>query len=1012
MVSLALVLIVTPAVLSAQAITGKVTDVTGAPLVAVTVTVEGAAVGAQTRDDGTYRITGAPAGARILLARRVGYAASRQAVTVGSADVTVNFQLTAAPASLEAVVATATGAQRKIELGNTVESINAAQRAETVPVRTMGEMLTAQATGVQVIPATVTGTASRIRIRGQASRARSNDPIYFVDGVRINTSTGGIDGAGTPSRLNDINPEEIESIEIVKGPSASTLYGTDAANGVIVITTKRGRAGATRWDFHGERSEIRDENDYYPNYQLVGRSVAPGSPLRKCRSYEIAAGTCIYDSAYELNILKTPDVTFIGPGNRHVAGGSLSGGNNSVRFFLSGDRNVEYGPWKLPDFDRQRFEANGQEIRDYMDRPSQYKQSSARGNVSVVANPKIDIAVNTGFTFSELRLPRSELGGNSINGMWQAAVHGNAYRTGPGVDNPFHPADFDLGGYLWETPGMINLKDAKQTTNRFIGGATANWRPISWLTLTGSTGVDLIARRDKVLDRFGEIAYAPTFVPQSTDSRNQSRGVTADARGTANWQARPWAQVRSTLGLQFVGTSSGSAAAANIGLGPGAENPTQGTAGTATISASNTENRTIGAYIEEHIALRDRLYLTLAARSDQNSAFGSDIKNVIYPKASLSWIATDEPFFPSVPFLNQLRVRAALGSSGVQPGLNDAIRTYSSSGGFYRDTLVNGITPSNPGNPDLKPERSTEFETGFESRWWNERLNAEFTYYRKQTKDALVSQPVAPSAGVSSFTANLGGMQNAGIEYRVTAQMVDTRNYGLDMMFSGSKNNNKITSLGGVLATPTAANQEGRPVNSVFVRPVTLNSTAGQGVMGLLRTTDITIASPDSAIYLGPQLSPVEMTFTAGVEFLQRRLRISTLFDRKAGGYQQLEFQITCSQSIATCPWTNRLTNTLQEQAWGIAQRVNGVSTGFWQKMDFIRWRELSASYDLGEPIAHRFLGARGARINLSMRNIMFWSDWAGVDPEGVQGTNGNTTSGQTTPGLPTFYTVRLNLSF
>ena len=182
--------------------------------------------------------------------------------------------------------------------------------------------------------------------------------------------------------------------------------------------------------------------------------------------------------------------------------------------------------------------------------------------------------------------------------------------------------------------------------------------------------------------------------------------------------------------------------------------------------------------------------------------------------------------------------------------------------------------------------------------------------------------------------------------------------------------------------------------------------------MGLLRTTDITIASPDSAIYIGPQLSPVEMTFTAGAEFLQRRLRISALFDRKAGGVQQLEFQVTCSQSIATCPWTNRLTNTLQEQAYGIAQRVNNVNTGFWQKMDFIRWRELSASYDLGERIASRFLRAKGAHINVGLRNIKLWSDWKGVDPEGVQGTNGNTTSGQTTPGLPTFYTFRLNLTF
>ena len=139
-------------------------------------------------------------------------------------------------------------------------------------------------------------------------------------------------------------------------------------------------------------------------------------------------------------------------------------------------------------------------------------------------------------------------------------------------------------------------------------------------------------------------------------------------------------------------------------------------------------------------------------------------------------------------------------------------------------------------------------------------------------------------------------MQNAGIEYRLNAQVLDTRNYGVDLMFSGSKNDNKITNLGGVLATPTSANQEGRPTNSVFVRPVTLNSTAGQGVMGLLRTTDITIANPDSAIYLGPQLSPVEMTFTAGAESLRTSSADLRAVRSQGRRIQQLEFQVTCSQ--------------------------------------------------------------------------------------------------------------------
>src|SRR5262245_5890911 len=220
LIGFALCLVALPVSANAQAVTGKVTDAAGVPLVSVGVSIDGTTLGATTRDDGTYRITGIPVGSRVVIARRVGYTPQRHAVTVGTADVTVNFQLDASATALEGVVTTATGQQRRIELGNAVASVNVGELKETQAIKSMSDLLTGRSTGIVVRPATVAGTASRIRIRGENSLSVSNDPIYIIDGIRMNAEASNATiGTNNPptnsrtSRLTDINPEEIESVE-------------------------------------------------------------------------------------------------------------------------------------------------------------------------------------------------------------------------------------------------------------------------------------------------------------------------------------------------------------------------------------------------------------------------------------------------------------------------------------------------------------------------------------------------------------------------------------------------------------------------------------------------------------------------------------------------------------------------------------------------------------------------------------------------------------------------------
>lgn len=236
---------------------------TSEPLVESRVTIVNTTSVTSTNAEGRYTIRGVSPGQAVVRVIRVGYTEQKKSVIVApGATVTVDFTMEQAVVKLTEVVTTATGEQRKVELGNTVAVIDAAKRVQESPINSMNDLLVAKAPGLNVLPQNMTGSAAQIRIRGLNSASRGNAPIFIIDGVRMDAGTGFSTGGTSSSRLNDITPEEIENIEVVKGPSAATLYGTDAANGVIVITTKKGRAGSTRWNWTAEAGSVQDHNPY------------------------------------------------------------------------------------------------------------------------------------------------------------------------------------------------------------------------------------------------------------------------------------------------------------------------------------------------------------------------------------------------------------------------------------------------------------------------------------------------------------------------------------------------------------------------------------------------------------------------------------------------------------------------------------------------------------------------------------------------------------------------------
>ena len=298
-------------------VTGRVTGArTGEPLADARVMVLGTSLAVPTNADGRYTLRNVPPGTIDIRVLRVGFNEQKKSVTITrGAQATLDFAMSPSVVQLQEVVTTATGEQRKVELGNALSTISAPQRVEETPISNIADLLVAKAPGVIMNPPNMTGAAPVIRIRGLNSLSLSNAPIMIVDGVRYFSSavSGGVGGTNI-SLMNNLSPEEIEDIEIVKGPSAATLYGTDAANGVIVVTTRKGKAGVARWSWFAEPGVVDDRNNYPSTYAIWGHNPSTGK-VSRCQLATMTATTCVSDSVTSINIAKDASVSPIVLGN-------------------------------------------------------------------------------------------------------------------------------------------------------------------------------------------------------------------------------------------------------------------------------------------------------------------------------------------------------------------------------------------------------------------------------------------------------------------------------------------------------------------------------------------------------------------------------------------------------------------------------------------------------------------------------------------------------------------------
>ena len=961
--------------LSAQAVgtvRGRVVTAAGqVPLGAVQIRVEGTALGAMTREDGTYTLPNVPSGPATLSTQRIGYQRATRTVTVTpGASVTADFELQAAALSLEEVVVTATGEERRREIGNSIASVNAAAVAEEGTVTNVAELLTGRAAGVQVLPSSgTTGMGSRIRIRGSNSVSLSNEPIVFVDGVRISGDAGAISfetGGDAPSRLNDINPDEIENIEVIKGPSAATLYGTDAANGVIWITTKRGRAGETRWNAFTERGAVVDPYTYAASYRGIDEAGGP------CRLFDVAAERCTQARVLSLNPLEEQAMSPFRTGSLAQYGLSVSGGQEALRYFISGDLQQEDGVL----------------------RSSALQRVNTRANVDAQLSPTINTSVSVGYLTSDLTLP--------MNGNYELGLIGNGLASQGTPDL--------LGGWGFFPQEQLLAVDSRQNVDRFTGSVRLNWLPRDFLTGRLTIGLDQVSRVD---DQWFPTGQAPAWLGYDAGARFvnrfQNSTYTLDALTSGRAQLSSALTSETSVGVQYVRELLAGTLASGRQLVAGSRSISA--AAETESSERTTENVKLGAFVQQQLGFRDRLFVTAAVRADDASAFGQNYDLIAYPKVSGSWVVSEEPFFPQLSALNSLRLRAAWGTSGLQPGTVDALRYFQPISVTTGGASVTGVTFGGLGNPLLKPERSSELEAGFDAQFWENRLALDFTYYNKRTNDALILRQLPPSLGVSTGRfENLGSVRNSGVEAHVVARLVQTERASWDVTLNGALNENELLSLGEgippIIVSGVQRHVVGYPLGGYWDFPIT--SFADADGDGIIAQSEVQVG--EEVAFLGTPFPKQQLSIRNDVS-LFGWLRVAALFDFRGGMRLHNNTEAWRNgQNITRA--LNDPSAPLAEQARAVASAFLGSDAGYIEDASFWKFRELSLTFGLPNRLLQR-VGGREASLVLAGRNLGVWTDYTGIDPEVNQSGQANFVTSDFMNQAPVrYFTARLNLAF
>jgi outer membrane receptor protein involved in Fe transport len=753
--AVAITLGLTLAALPLRAQTGTVEGtvkaaVTGEPIAGAEVTIGGTNIGTRTGNDGRFTLLNVPTGTRQIRVLAIGFKVVNLMVAVTADQTTpADVALTPSVLQLDAVVVTGTAGQARVrEVGSSIAQVNVAQVKD--PPANMDQLLQARAPGLTVMQTSgMAGEGAQIRLRGAVSVSQSNQPIVYVDGVRVRSEgyrrnrppfddSNGFRGANyQASPLNDVNTADVDRVEIIKGSAASTLYGTEAAAGVIQIFTKRGSSGAPRWSF--------ETGQGFAQLRPFGTDSVPYLNLRPAGDVQ---GQC--------HDVPAAGCSWIRNGYRQRFSGSVSGGTiagRAIQYFLSATSENNDGVLPLDN------EA----------------KLSTRGNFGVSLSDNLRLDWNTVYSNTDIS---NTPAGNNAHGLVL-----NVYRAERNYRSSSDPVVID------------SLLNQSITTGirRLITGATVTYTPLPWFSNRFTLGYDLAQQENRNLRPFGFVA-----APQGILLDEQVRYSLLTADYVANMDFRMSPEFASTFSVGGQAVTSEEARTSAYGEGfPGPGLPVVSNAALFVASEARLRVINAGFFFQNIFKFRDRYFLTGGLRVDGNSAFGRALGLQAYPKVSGSYVISDEPFWPAG--WGEVKLRGALGWSGRAPGAFDAVRSWRAA----TSSGLPGFEPGSVGDTLVGPERTREAELGFDAALLNNRLTLEATWYHRLTTDALYSVRQISSLGFpQNQIANVGSLSNTGIELALNGAVVSKPGWGLDLGVTVYTNHGLVRDLGRTAVGP------------------------------------------------------------------------------------------------------------------------------------------------------------------------------------------------------------------
>jgi len=1019
------VLLIPAITFAQQSISGTITDQdTGEPLLGVTVLVQGTNKGTVSDFDGNYLINGLDTGDYVLEVSYTGYSKLSQAVTIGSSDVTQDLQMSFSASELDEIVVTGTGAPvAKKQLGNSIGSITTAS-LEKLPINSFSDLLAGREPGIVAFPSGgLTGEGAQIRIRGNASLSQLNEPIVIVDGIRVDRGGGfgggfvGSGGGGSTSRLDDINPESIERVEILKGASAATLFGTEASNGVIQIFTKKGQIGAPKFSFKATQGFINYPMGAVPDNTGFTSDPARASQLSQFYGYTIRPYELISINAME-ELYET--------GVQNTVNANVSGGSEQITYFTSARYSYTDGPFGAQE--RQGYLEGQETLATDIDRLAQFNM-----NLNVNPNDKWSIRLTQGYTS---RFSSTAENNNNIYGVGSLAQ----------FSKPENANENNTSGNIFATIDETLQVAIESTVNNYSGSLGVNFYPTDWIKIDATFGLNYSSQSSYNFRPFawnidGVSGSRP--LGQLNSDRRNFLAQTGEVKASFSNNISSRITSNFIVGAQYVSQETSILGAQGTEFpGPGFE--VASAAGVQNILEFFTAIDTAGIFAQEQIGFNDQLFVTLGARLDANSAFGSEFNAAFYPKVSASYIPSDSANWNDIGPISSLQLRGSYGWSGLQPAAFSALTSYQA----FASATGPGIAPDNLGNPELAPEIAKEWEIGFTAGLIDDKVNLEFTYFDRVTEDALYARQFPLSGGFrNTQLTNIGELAAYGMEINLSGTVIRTQDLTLNLYVNGAYYRDEVVSLGGAPPLKVGGSYpryrnfliEGYAPGANFGAqladvganqlPVDIANSDGlpdtrdQLISYFTGLTPDTVGSVPTSIGTGSVLladedkdgdyldhylgkSTPDWTGSFGGSLSYKNFTLSTTFEYKAGNFV-----------------INNLTDAFRQSHPSIGRNLpnssrvirdfttGGVDSGFnplndpnvrvdaldewlndtlalspfsglntFQNADFISWNELSLNYQFTGSILDSF-GLETASLGISGRNIAIFTGFEGVDP-------------------------------